>query len=411
MGVPQLADLVLETANAPGTGIITLGGAPEGRQTFADAFPDGGEVYYYASDGSQTEWGVGTLTVGSPNTLVRTKVMGNLFGTDNALNFTSGITVWCEVPAQCAPSLDDEGLLPVSSSPDYERDVALGAKSAEKRYVAQGAKGPQTITGDIIAQGGMTKDGPIGAEALFAASAGGKVRWTFGRDSTPEAGSNAGSSFVISRYADDGTIIDTLLTIHRDTGIAEIKDLSASGSAKVPDIIKFDGEDALNARTAEGRYVRSVPATDGTNIRIVDVQNDAGGNLIATRADGTTQSYAPGSAGVIPATATLGAVYWTRTGNILTQSFQIVAAYDQLYQAFPFAYAADTVPVITNASSMTVDNWSADLMVASPGQPTHSGITNTGILLRLPCWFGGGSYGAVAQSKPITLNLTIMGEV
>ena len=64
MAAPQLADLVLETSNAPGTGPIVLGGAPDGRQTFADAFPAGGAVYYYASDGQQTEWGVGTMSVG-----------------------------------------------------------------------------------------------------------------------------------------------------------------------------------------------------------------------------------------------------------------------------------------------------------------------------------------------------------
>lgn len=139
MGVPQLADLVLETANAPGTGAFTLGGAPDGRQTFADAFPNGGDVYYYASDGVQSEWGVGTLTVGSPNVLVRKTIIGNLFGTTSALNFTSGVTVYCEVPAKKMPSLDDDGQLPVSGSPDFTRDVAVSAKAADFRYVRNNA--------------------------------------------------------------------------------------------------------------------------------------------------------------------------------------------------------------------------------------------------------------------------------
>lgn len=135
MGVPQLADLVLETANAPGTGAFTLGGAPDGRQTFADAFPNGGDVYYYASDGVQSEWGVGTLTVGNPNVLVRKTIIGNLFGTTSALNFTSGVTVYCEVPAKKMPSLDDDGQLPVSGSPNFTRDVAVSAKAADFRYI------------------------------------------------------------------------------------------------------------------------------------------------------------------------------------------------------------------------------------------------------------------------------------
>ncbi|MFT8795159.1 MAG: phage tail protein [Acetobacter orientalis] len=134
MAAPQLADLVLETSNAPGTGPIVLGGAPDGRQTFADAFPAGGEVYYYASDGQQTEWGVGTLTVGSPNTLARTTVLGNLFGTKTVLNFTQNITVWCEIPAARSPTLDGAGYLPLKNSPDFTQDVALGAKDADARY-------------------------------------------------------------------------------------------------------------------------------------------------------------------------------------------------------------------------------------------------------------------------------------
>lgn len=134
MGIPQVADLVLESANAPGTGAFILGGAPDGRQTFADAFPAGGEVYYYASDGTQTEWGIGTLTLGSPNTLARTTVLGNLFGSKNALNFTASITVWSEIPAQRTQSLDDAGMLPVSGNPDFARDVALSAKVADGRY-------------------------------------------------------------------------------------------------------------------------------------------------------------------------------------------------------------------------------------------------------------------------------------
>lgn len=176
------------------------------------------------------------------------------------------------------------------------------------------------------------------------------------------------------------------------------------------DYYTFNASWNLTFNSSSGSYIQSVPVSGSTNIRITDMQEDSSGNIVVTRADGTTQSYAPGSAGIIPATSTLGAVYWTRTGNILTQSFQIVAAYDQLYQAFPFTYAADTVPVVTAAAALTVDNWSAGLMVASPGQTTHSGTTNSGILLRLPCWYGS-SYGAVAQSKPITLNLTVMGEV
>lgn len=91
---------------------------------------------------------------------------------------------------------------------------------------------------------------------------------------------------------------------------AGVFDLTSSGQVLAPDPIAFDGKQALNVETAEKRYVRSVPAAGGTNVRIVDVQADASGNLIATRSDGSTVNYAPGSYG----TFTNG--YWIQTGNI-----------------------------------------------------------------------------------------------
>lgn len=180
MGVPQLADLVLETANAPGTGAFTLGGAPDGRQTFADAFPNGGDVYYYASDGVQSEWGVGTLTVGSPNVLVRKTIIGNLFGTTSALNFTSGVTVYCEVPAKKMPSLDDDGQLPVSGSPDFTRDVAVSAKAADGRYLRVNSSDGQTVSGPVtygpvtLSSAGVTL---IGAHILLGSTSASSVKW------------------------------------------------------------------------------------------------------------------------------------------------------------------------------------------------------------------------------------------
>lgn len=223
MGIPQLADLVLETANAPGTGAIILGGAPEGRQTFADAFPAGGEVFYYASDGQQTEWGIGTLVVGSPNTLARTKVLGNLFGTANALNFSSSITVWCEVPAQNAPAMDDTGLLPVSGNPDWDRDVALSAKAAEKRYAAAGS----------YLDLAKTEQQKVAGPVAFAG------------------------------------------------------EVTLGGKTTVPAISDYGGDDALSGKSAEARYTRSAPADGSTDKRITDIWENADGRTVTGDGQGS----------------------------------------------------------------------------------------------------------------------------
>ncbi|WP_240906369.1 hypothetical protein [Komagataeibacter xylinus] len=66
-----------------------------------------------------------------------------------------------------------------------------------------------------------------------------------------------------------------------------------TGETEVPDTEDFTGKSALNAETAEGRYVGSVIASGSTNVRITGVQEDASGTLIATMSDGTTQNYIP----------------------------------------------------------------------------------------------------------------------
>lgn len=368
MGVPQLADLVLETANAPGTGIITLGGAPDGRQTFADAFPAGGEVFYYASDGAQTEWGVGTLTVGSPNTLVRTKVLGNLFGTENALNFTSGITVWCEVPAQCAPSLDDTGLLPVSGSPDYDRDVALSAKAAEKRYLALGSNSPQTISGPVQIE-------DVAQFSKAVTITGDQPTIHFTRSGEPQWDVWVGDDGIlyIRSFDLNGKFITDYARFKPGVGIEFVPEVTLSGGAIVPDITDFTSKGALSAKTADGRYIKSVLADGTTNARITDIQEDASGNLIVTRSDGTTASYSPSSWGTI----TNG--WWYKVGGMLTQVFTFSNKSTSAV-VFPIAFSDKPIIHPTGIDSSVVQ--------ASVG---YESIKPTGFTVT--AWWAGGSSG------------------
>lgn len=103
-----LKNLVQETANAPGTAIsIPLAGPPAGRLSFAVAFGNGGVCFYGLTDGVQSEWGIGTVTAGTPNLLARTTVLGNTLGTTARLNFTGACTVFNEVPAERVATSDD----------------------------------------------------------------------------------------------------------------------------------------------------------------------------------------------------------------------------------------------------------------------------------------------------------------
>jgi hypothetical protein len=111
----MLANLVEESCNNPGTGLnITLLGAPANRNGFAQSFGHGASAYYVLTDGAQSEWGIGTVQVGTPNVLVRTTVLSNTARTTARLNFTGACRVYCEVPAERTPYLRANGLLPAT---------------------------------------------------------------------------------------------------------------------------------------------------------------------------------------------------------------------------------------------------------------------------------------------------------
>lgn len=237
MGVPQLADLVLETVNAPGTGAFTLGGAPDGRQTFADAFPSGGDVFYYAADGVQSEWGIGTLTVGSPNVLVRKTVIGNLFGTTAALNFTANVTVYSEVPAKNTSFLDEGGQLPVSSTPDFNRDVALSARVADGRYLQLIGNNAQTVSATVRFSGTVGFSGDVTFEGESTHNGVGTFNGALN------------SNYIVNLTADKEG--DTCLFV---TGAYLVN--FGQATIWVRDATDFGSTQPINARTAEARYAK-----------------------------------------------------------------------------------------------------------------------------------------------------------
>lgn len=108
----MLANFVQETSSNPGTATtINLAGAATGRRSFASAFGSGVLVYYFLDDGTQGEWGIGTVTSGTPNTLARTTVLGNTAGNTNRLNFTGTTRVYCTLPGERTIYTGDDGKL------------------------------------------------------------------------------------------------------------------------------------------------------------------------------------------------------------------------------------------------------------------------------------------------------------
>lgn len=113
----MLKDYILETSNAPGTTTtINLAGVVAGRKSFASSFSTGAVLYYYMDDGTQAEYGQGTFTTGSPNTLTRTTVFGNTAGTTARLNFAGVTNVYNSLPASRVPYVDSTSTVSVPGS-------------------------------------------------------------------------------------------------------------------------------------------------------------------------------------------------------------------------------------------------------------------------------------------------------
>ena len=97
-----LADRVLETATAPGTGTVTLGGAVSGFQTFSTAIGNSNTTYYVISDITGPNWEVGLGTVGGGGTtLARTTVLSSS-NSGSLVNFTVSVNVAATYPAENA---------------------------------------------------------------------------------------------------------------------------------------------------------------------------------------------------------------------------------------------------------------------------------------------------------------------
>jgi hypothetical protein len=95
-------DRVKETSTTTGTGTYDLAGAATGFQTFVAGVGTGNTTWYAATDGTNWEVGIGTVTDATPDTLARTTVISSS-NADAAVNWAAGTrTLTCTLPASKA---------------------------------------------------------------------------------------------------------------------------------------------------------------------------------------------------------------------------------------------------------------------------------------------------------------------
>jgi len=106
-----LSDRVQETSTTSGTGTLTLNGAVNGYQSFANGVGNGNTCYYTIYDTVAYTWevGIGTYTT-SGSTLTRTTVLSNSSQTTSLINFAGNLmNVWVDYPAEKAIYQDASG--------------------------------------------------------------------------------------------------------------------------------------------------------------------------------------------------------------------------------------------------------------------------------------------------------------
>jgi len=127
----------------------------------------------------------------------------------------------------------------------------------------------------------------------------GSHRWYFGTTSTSESGGNAGSDFAIGRYADDGSYLDSPLSINRATGQATFNHtLNVNGGLAQDGFTILNGSDTwLRTNGATGWYSQTygggIYMNENTTVRVFGGKSFAveNGNITAgttSKASNTT---------------------------------------------------------------------------------------------------------------------------
>ena len=99
----QLADRVQQTGTANTTVSFNLSGSVSGYQSFSSAITTGNTTYYAASDGTNWEVGIGTLT--SSSLLTRTTILASS-NSGSAVTFSGTVTVFITYPSERSVNLD-----------------------------------------------------------------------------------------------------------------------------------------------------------------------------------------------------------------------------------------------------------------------------------------------------------------
>lgn len=146
----QLADRVQQTGTANTTVSFNLSGSVSGYQSFSSTITTGNTTYYAASDGTNWEVGIGTLT--STTLLTRTTILASS-NSGSAVTFSGTVNVFVTYPSEKSVNLDG------SNNVSALGTIASGTWQGSTVGVAYGGSGQTTAQTAMNAFAGAVTSG------------------------------------------------------------------------------------------------------------------------------------------------------------------------------------------------------------------------------------------------------------
>ena len=350
----KLVNRAKMTTSTSGTGVITLGSASDGYQTFANAGVSNGDtVRYTIEDGNAFEIGSGVYTA-SGTTLSRT--VSESSNSDNALNLSGSAVVFVTAAAQ---DFDNESPVILTEPPTTEVELNGGTGSAVNvTMTAQDPEGFDITYGLAYKTASNARPSQLSSNTSINQSTG---VYTF----TPSTNSAHAGSFTARLSASDGVkyttrLVDFLLSFpvwYGDRGIAYGGEISGSGSQTIIeyfDITSGGNTTDFGDLTSARKYVGNGGGSNGTKGVM------QGGDGAAGAIDKITIATT-GNAGDF--------------GDLLNSGYQGASAMnDATYAVFSPAPAGSfTFAAVIQYVTVATDGNAADF-----GDPTHNrGVTAT----------------------------------